>query len=169
MTRQSAETIEEITDAQLYRAMCTASREGRLNPIDAAILNLPTGSERCRMCGMLAPDPESAIACCTTPDRLGGGAPGQRMTSYTGMIVDRMRFVAALEGLMITSDLGWPADYGVSRDAMRNLKNRVKTNSTQWLADETWTRLVRIFNGKVPGCAEITRGGVERSGNREVA
>lgn len=162
MSRQSAETIEEISDAQLYRAMRTASREGRLNPIDAAILNLPTGNERCPTCGMLAPDIETARSCCTTPDRVLRGEQNSRKSCYTGAIIDRPRFIAALEGLMITSEISWHPAYGVSRGAMRNLKNRVKANSTQWLADETWERLMRIFDGKVPGCTEITRGGVDR-------
>ena len=158
-----------MSQAQLMAMYRRASREGRLHPDIAAEFKLRTGDQKCKTCGMTAYTAEEAADCCTKPDRVLNGDQNSRKACYTGAIIDRPRFIAALEGLMITSEISWHPAYGVSRDAMRNLKNRVKTNSTQWLADETWTRLVQIFNGKVPGCAEITRGGVERAGKREVA
>jgi hypothetical protein len=144
-----------LTEYRLLRAMRVASKEGRLNPVDALLLKLPTGTYECPMCGMLAYTFREAEDCCTTPDRLGGLTAGRSKCCYAGVIVDRGRFVGALEGVLFATEVPWHPDFKMPRDCLRSLKNRVKTEETGWITAGTWEDLMVLFGPDIPGCVPI--------------
>lgn len=126
-----------------------ASLEGRLDPRRARELGLPTGGARCPVCGMLCWDVARAQSCCRPGNREREhlGAPGWAVAEVVdaAALVRAADVVVAREGLVHRARLApYPKFWRL-----------VERGQLVWLRWETWSQLLMVFDGRVPGCQEI--------------